>query len=562
MAQELSPKNQWLSRRGLLKGAAAAGAAMTMGGAAASAAPNNPARLHAAVNQDGTPTPGGTLVWGMGGDADALDPHTTNAWAAWRQATFMYESLVRKSFATTEGIPPIEPVLAESWDLSEDNLTWTFHLRQGVTFHDGTPFNAAAVYRNFERNYPGTPNYYDQAWHGIYAFAKIASADDVKVIDDYTISFTHTEPVGEFLGLLGDYYFFGIISPTALDTYGNDGIVEHPTGTGAFTYVERVSGDHTTFARNETYWGEKAFLDQLIVRPILDDQARVIAIQGGEIDLMSDPPPDSIQSLVDGGYQLSQGVTPQVAYYYMNFKNEFGSNKLVRQAISHAINRDVLAHDLFLDTAIPAYGILSPGMPAYDSTYVSQAYDPEKAKSLLAEAGYPDGFKTTWCTTPTASGWPLAGIVAEYIQRDLKEVGIEIELERTEWVTYLGIDFSNRPEVIAYGTAWGMPMNYFLNIISQSDFRDEEAPGLYLNWYNTKQNPVPALDDALKAGALETDEEKANEYYRTANGIIADDVGWLALTNDNLPQILAPHVNGFVHAVNVNYGMSKVWLSQ
>lgn len=561
MAHDPNSKYAWLSRRGLLKGAAASGATLATGLTGASAAPNRIGRPLRANSQD-APTPGGTLVWGMGGDADALDPHTTNAWAAWRQATLMYESLVRKSFATTEGTPPIEAVLAESWELSEDGLTWTFKLRQGVTFHDGTPFNAAAVFRNFQRNYPGSANYYDGAWHGIYAFAKIASEEDVKVIDDYTISFTHTEPVGEFLGLMGDYYFFGIISPTALDTYGNDGIVEHPTGTGPFTFVERVSGDHTTFARNETYWGEKAWLDQLIVRPILDDQARVIALQSGEIDLLSDPPPDSIQSLVDEGYQLSVGVTPQVAYYYMNFKNEHGSNKLVRQAISHAINREVLAHDLFLDTAIPAYGILSPGMPAYDPEFVSQEFNPDKARELLAEAGYPDGFKSIWATTPTASGWPLAGIVAQYIQRDLADVGIEIELELTEWVTYLGIDFTNRPEVIAYGTAWGMPMNFFLNIISQAQYRDEEAPGLYLNWYNTKQNPVANLEEALRAGEIETDPDKANEYYREANRIIADDVGWLALTNDNLPQILAPNVRGFVHAVNVNYDMSKVWLAE
>ena len=542
-----------LTRRDLLQTTAVAGAALAVGGPAAAQS----------TSAQAAPTPGGTLIWGMGGDADALDPHTTNAWAAWRQATMVYESLCRKSLSTTEGTPPIEPMLAESWELSPDNLTWTFKLRQGVTFHDGTPFNAAAVFRNFERVYAGAgANYYPAAWHGIYAFAKIASVDDVKVIDDYTISFTHTQPVAEFLGLMGDYYFFGIISPTALDTYGNEGIVENPTGTGPFTFVERVSGDRTVFRRNETYWGEKAFVDELIVRPILDDQARVVALQSGEIDILSDPPPDSIQSLVDEGYQLSMGVTPQNSYYYMNLQNQFCSNKLIRQAVSHAINRDVLARDLFLDTAIPAYGILSPGMPAYDPEFVSQAYDPERARQLLAEAGYPDGFSTKWAATQTASGWPLAGIVAQYIQRDLAEVGIEIELELTEWVAYLGIDFTKRPELFAYGTAWGMPMNYFLNIVAQSDFRDQEAPGLYLNWYNTVQSPIPALDDALKAGELETDQEAQNALYRTANQIVADDVGYLTITHDKLPQVLAPRVQGFVHAVNVNYDVAKVWLSE
>lgn len=559
--QPRNPHKRALSRRNLLQGAAAASAAAATAPLAASAAPQTGSLALLTQAQD-TPVSGGTLIWGMGGDADALDPHTTGAWAAWRQATLMYESLVRKTFKTSEGTPEIEPVLAESWDLSDDGLTYTFHLRQGVKFHDGTDFTADAVKTNFMRVYSKSPAFYANAWHGTYAFANVAGADDVKVIDANTISFTLTEPLGEFLGLMGDYYFFGIISPTALEQYGNDGIVEHPAGTGPFTFVERVPGDHTTFARNETYWGPKAYLDEIIVRPILDDQARVVALQSGEIDLLSDPPPDSIQSLVDSGYQLSIGDVPHVAYYTLNIKNEYGSNALVRQAISYAINRQAIATDLFLDTALPAYGILSPGMPAFDPNYVSQAYDPEKAKSLLVEAGYPDGFSTKWAAAPTASGWPLAGIVAQYVQRDLKEVGIEIELELTEWVTYLGISFRERTDVIAWGTAFGMPMNYFLNIIAQAEFRDEENPGADLSYYNTKQNPVPELQEALINGAKATDPAEANTWYQKANDKIAQDVGWLALTHDKLPQVLAPRVQGFVHAVNVNYDFASVWISE
>ena len=127
---------------------------------------------------------------------------------------------------------------------------------------------------------------------------------------------------------IGDYYWFGIASPTQITAVGNENLAANPSGTGPFKFVERVEGDHTTVERFEEYWGEKAYLDRLIVRPILDDAARVVALQNGEIDLMSDPPPDTIPDLLSAGFKMSEGNASQVAYYNFNFRNEYGANDL------------------------------------------------------------------------------------------------------------------------------------------------------------------------------------------------------------------------------------------
>jgi peptide/nickel transport system substrate-binding protein len=518
----------------------------------------NAADAVATANAGKEPKSGGTLVWGMGGDADALDPHTTNAWAAWRQATLMYESLVRKDLLGQSLNVEIVPQLAESWEVAPDGLKYTFTLRQGVTFHDGSAFNAEAVKANYERNaVPESEYYYANAWHGSIAFPSVAS---VETPDEHTFIFNMATPLIEFLAAIGDYYWFGIASPTRIKEVGNENLAANPSGTGPFKFAERVEGDHTTFERFEEYWGEKAYLDRLIVRPILDDSTRVVALQNGEIDLMSDPPPDVIQSLLDSGYVLSQGTTPQVAYYRFNFKNEFGSNQKVRQAVNYALNRDSIATDLFRDTVIPAYGILSPGAPAYDPAWKPVSFDPDRARQLLAEAGFPDGFKTKLLAAPTASGWPQAGATAQLIQSNLKDVGIELELELTEWVTYLGINFAERTDAMLWGTAWGMPTNFFLNIEFESVNHNEETD-TYNTFYNTPQNPIQELDDMLIAAKQETDVEKANELYRQINQRVAvDDAAVLAINHDKLPHLLREAVRGFVHSVNVNYDMSKVWL--
>jgi len=187
-------------------------------------------------------------------------------------------------------------------------------------------------------------------------------------------------------------------------------------------------------------------------------------------------------------------------------------------------------------------------------------YDPDKAKQLLTDAGYPNGFKSTLWAAPTASGWPLAGATAQFIQSNLKAIGIDLEIQLTEWVTYLGLDFRD-PKLLMSGTAWGMPTNFFVNILAESTYNTQEST--YSTGYNEKENPRTDVDTLLKSAKAEVDPAKSNDLYKQANSkLCAEDVAFLCLNHDKFPHMMADYVEGFVHAVNVNYDMSKVWLDK
>lgn len=492
----------------------------------------------AGCNLTGSATNKKTLIIGIESETDVLDPQRAGGWVTFRINNQIYDSLVTEDLSTSsEKTPPLKPGLAEKWSVSKDGQTYTFHLRKGVKFHDGTPFNAEAVDFNIRRAWDKDFKYYDPRSAGNLT-ATYQNLKKVNVLDDYTIQLIMNQPFTPFLRMLaqGGMGSGGIISPTALKKWGNDGYAEHPSGTGPFKFAERVRGEKIVLEKNENYWGKKPSTDRVIFRPIPDPAARVLALESGDVDIIAVPPPDSVKVLKEKGFKVAEGTVPHVWYLSMNFNNKEMQNSKVREAISLAIDRKGMAKELLQNTVTPAKSVLSPANEAYDKNFNGYEYNPEKAKKLLKEAGYPNGFNTVFRTSVDGSGQLIPVQMAEWIQRDLSKIGINVKIETYEWISYLGMYYQEAPSKIGFSQmSWGMSTPYILSIMAQS--KSSSNPGKYHN------SDVDAL---MEKAETEPDNVKSNEYWRLANKKVTEDMGIIGIVNDKAPYAMSDKVKGFI----------------
>lgn len=499
---------------------------------------------------------GGTLVIGIESETDVLDPQVAGGWVTWRVNRQMYEPLVQEDLSIPSAqaaIPALKPGLAESWEVSPDGLVYTFNIRPGVKFHDGTDLDAAAVEYNIRRMWDKASPQYSAKAAGQTSFVW-SSVADVKATDAKTLTVTMSQPFSPFLRILaqGGNGSTGIISPTALQKYGNDAIADHPTGTGPFKFEERVRGERISLVRNDDYWGTPAKLAKVIFRPLPDPAARTAALRSKDVDIIAVPSPDSVEGLVADGFQRSEGTPPHVWYLAFNMNSGPTSNKLVRQAINLAIDREGMAKDLLRGTVNPAYDVQAPANAAYVKRTDTYTRDVAKAKALLAEAGYPNGFSTTMMTSTDGSGQIIPVPMAEYIQQNLAEVGISMKIDSTEWISYLGKWAKGTPEGVGFAQqSWGMTTPYWLYIVTSSKLMAPNGPnvGGYSN---------PDLDSVMNQAITAPTEEAAVPFWKKANEIVADDAALAPVVNDKAPYILAPSVKGFVSASEEWYDLTTV----
>lgn len=417
----------------------------------------------------------------------SLDP-TAEAAAAVDDVVYanIFEGLTR--FAPDGSIVP---GLARSWDISEDGLTYTFHLQQGVTFHDGTTFDAEDVKFSLERiTAEGSAN----AQQALYA-----TISGVEVVDPETVRLTLSRPTGDLIYNLawGDAV---IVAPESADTNRT-----RPIGTGAFKFDDRVEGDRITLVRNPDYWGTPARLERVTFRFIADPSAAFAALMAGDVDTFPFfPAPETVaQFEADPRFSVMVGSSEGETILAMNNGRVPFQDIRVRQAIAHAIDRQTLIDGAVFGYGTPIGSFLSAGNPAYIDLTAQSAYDPDRSRELLAEAGW-DPDTVLSLKLPPVEGYSRRG--GEIIAQQLAAVGIKTETTNLEWAQWLSEVFSDR--------------NYDLTIITHIEPNDIgifARDDYYFN-YNS-----PAFNAIIDELAVTADPDRRTELLQDAQRQLADD---------------------------------------
>jgi peptide/nickel transport system substrate-binding protein len=356
--------------------------------------------------------------------------------AAWQ----LYDSLL---FINDEG--EIEGALATDWTISEDGTTYTFTLREGVTFHNGEPFNAQAVVFSWERG-KNPENQYASDW---------STATSVVAVDDMTVEVTTEGPQPLFLRYMAQSW--AIVPPGYIEEVGEEGFLAAPVGTGPFKLVELVEGDRIVMEKNEEYWREGyPLIDRLIFRPIPESSTRVAAIQTGEVDLVTRLSAEEADSLRDmEGIEVISYPVDRV--YYIAFNNMTTGldqptiDPKVRLAMNYAVDVQAILDAIFNGNGRPAVGLLTPDNFGYDESLQPYGYDPDMARTLLSEAGYPDGFEMDMACP--AGAYTNFEQVCEAVQGYLGEVEITVNLEIMESGAFWDLEAKKQLPPL-FGDSW------------------------------------------------------------------------------------------------------------
>ena len=320
-----------------------------------------------------------------------------------------------------EGDGAVVPGLAKSWEISDDGTVYTFNLNSGVSFHDGTDMDAEDVKFSLDRaRAEDSTNAQKRLFSGI---------TDVTVVDPMTVKVTLDQPNGSFLFNMawGDAV---IVAPESIEN-----IASNPIGTGAFTFSDWVQGDRLELSRNENYWGNPAALESATFRFISDPTAAFAAVMAEDVDVfVGFPAPENLpQFEADSRFQVLVGNTEGETILSTNNKMPPFDNLLVRKAVAHAIDRQAIIDGAMFGYGTPIGTHFAPHNPDYVDLLGNSPYDPAKAKQFLAEAGFPDGFKTTLKLPPPS----YARRGGEIIASQLRKVGIEAEISNLEWSQWL-----------------------------------------------------------------------------------------------------------------------------
>jgi peptide/nickel transport system substrate-binding protein len=479
---------------------------------------------------------GGVLKVGVQGDPVALDPHSTSLTATNHIVEHIYGRLV-----TIDATLSPKPDLAESWEIAPDGLVYTFKLRKGVKFHNGQTLVAGDVKYSYERVLdPKTKS---------TSTAGLSSIDKIEAPDDGTVKITLKKPNAAFLvGLWSPNY--AIVRKEDVDKNGD--LTKFANGTGPFKFKEYVPNTKLTLERfGDYYEAGKPYLDGIEFVPVPDDTARSTAVRTGTVDFVEYAPAKDIPQLkADKSLVIAGDQNTNIRYLGFNLtqKDKPWANPKVRQAISLAMDRQAIVDAAFYGLAIPTLTVFPPGYWATLDTKVPPQ-DFKAAKAMLADAGFPNGFKTT---IKTWSSYPFLSNAALAVQDQLKQIGIQAEVLQEDNGTFIADNNAKNYELLVSGTSGYTDPNE----IMLGNFGTGLAS-------NNSGYSDPDFDKLVTDGVATTKQEDRKKVYAQLQQKLLADNPWVMLYVGSQYEAMKTYVKGYVHnPTGTNVALKDTWLDK
>ncbi len=508
---------------------------------------------------------GGTLICARGGDSAGLDPAYETDGNSFMIDDNVFDQLVLYADEATD----IVPGLAKSWEVSEDGLTYTFHLRKGVKFHDGTDMNADSVVFSIGRMmkdknvvfFKDQWNFPEKQPPAEYwlSMEMEKTVESIEAKDNDTVIFKLKRRESPFLANMA-MDFAAIVSPTAVVKLG-DTFKNNPVGTGPFRFVKWIRDDRIILEANTEYWGGKPYLEQVIFKSVPDNSVRFLELKNGLADICLFPNPEDIElARKDTNLKLISQPGMNIGYVSFNHTKALWQDKRIRQAFAYGINKKAIVDQIYYGMGQVAKNSIPPNMWSYNDDIKDYQYNPDIAKKLLSEARFFDKLKesnqskiTLW-SMPVARPYNPNGIkVGEAIQADLKKIGIDVELVSFEWGAYLKKQRTQPPEMDLFQLGWtgdnGDPDNFFvvlLDGLSDSSVRTQ--------WKNQEYHDI-----MVKARQVGSKEERI-KLYRRAQELIFEEVPMLNIAHSLVICPMKQKVMNFKLHPTASVRMHKVWM--
>jgi peptide/nickel transport system substrate-binding protein len=481
----------------------------------------------------GTETRGEALIVGRAADPLSLDPARITDSESIETCEQIFEHLVRYRPDSME----IEPDLATHWEVGGGGKVWTFHLRRGVTFHDGSPLDADAVVWSLERQ--RDPRHPDHKPNFNYWESSFRNVQKVEKVDAYTVRITIDRPYAPFLANLA-MFPASILSPSAVHRAGVH-YDRRPVGTGPFKFVEWVPGERLTLAANPYYWGGPPSLEYLAFRPIRDQRQRLQALEGGAIEVAYGLAPHDLPFVrLHPDLRLTRIAGNNVAYLAMNTQRAPFTDVRVRRAVNYAVNKIPIVKLLYQGLATPAKGPIPPGMWGYMADLPDYPYDPARARALLAEAGVRPGRHVKLLTSSTPRPYlPAPERVARILASSLRNVGFDVEVVSQPFRDHIHSLGRGEHDLGLHGWTGdnGDPDNFLYMLLD----RDNTVPGLAKNYAFYRNG---ALHGLLIWAQESNDRQERERLYRQAQLIVHDDAPWVPLWHSDVTVVASSKVQG------------------